>query len=1320
MATSYNGGSGDSGADFAHKPELPATEMHHKSPGPSNSGHGDDENDSVGKMQKILDELQVVSLSESSTIRHSLDLTQRSDANAFSNAMVKAGKLTKFQAANALKGRTHLLVVGEYTLLALLGQGGMGQVFKALHRHMDRVVAIKLISPAVVKNPETVARFHREVRTAAKLVHPNIVTAYDAGQQGVRHYLVMEFIEGVDLSRLIQKNGPLPTRQAVEFVLQAAYGLAHAHESGVIHRDIKPGNLLVNRAGQLKILDLGLARFNLRHDASVDLTHSGAVMGTAEYMAPEQATDIRHADHRVDIYSLGCTLYRLLTGNSPYQSDSFAGTLMAHRTTPIPSLREVRQDTPALLETLFRRMLAKHPNQRPATMREVVQLLEECLKESCQLGETVALVAADGKKSDAAQLQATEFDAQEFDWSDVPLSESPSLTNPLSNPAPPASHRTVVGGTGTPWLVGGALASIVLIGIFTLGAMLISHLHRPDTVIERETRVVERKVPIIEKPVATLNVTDEPKLPPTLPAMPHRDAAKWVLEQGGTVRVSVLNREPIDLYSIHQIPADDFIVDSIWLNDLAATSDQDMGRFAKLDSLRQLDISNTGVGDVGVRHISELKSLRLLNLHGTKVTPEAASSIGKLDGLTFLALTTALDDAGIEKLAPLQKLQSLTLTSDRVTDRGIKSIVKNHASLVTLMTDRMPITDSSVESLASLQRLRVLGLSVSPITDASVTSLRNMKGLTQLVIQGTRITPEGVADLQRALPQCLIFGGKYDPRRNVVRKILLAGGRATVAAPREVPIVLQNFNDLPDEFALLKIDFSGIRPLDLNQMLLEEVTQLDLSDSGCSPRQMVTIARQCPLLLDLDLAGTMVNDDHLDPLTLMLGLKRLDMTRTAITERAVLRLKQRLNDCDILFGIPIPSPDRPVAEWVLSIGGHVDISKTDGKGRETIRLLDDLPNREIKLLQITATNNPRMTNVELQRLSNLAHIQDLNLADCKGITDAGMVYLEKLQSLRTINLQQSGEITDLGVRSLAKLRNIKFYGFNSQPITNNAIMIIGKRPELLSLRIQGSKINDAGVRLIADNFPAIQSLNIKGTSITDRGMSELSRLTNLQSIAISDTIVSDATAQVISKLAKINRIEIDRTNLTDRGLFSLANLPLLKYLDCQATQVTNAGGARFRRNYPQIEVYFDQRRMLAELVLKKNGKIGVLLGHGRFLIIDRAENLPTTDFIITSVDLSGTKLHFTEIGTHTYGLSKELMELNLSGADFNGGDLANLDRQEVLQSLDLSNTAISDVHVVHLARIESLRKIDLRGTKLLPETLKKLQMALPNCTISGP
>jgi len=381
---------------------------------------------------------------------------QREDTRQLALELVKQGKLTRFQAQMLCQGKTKGLVLGSYVVLDKLGQGGMGMVFRARHRRMNRVVALKVLSPAITKNANAVQRFQREVEAAAKLDHKNIVAAYDAGEDKGVHFLVMEYVAGADLSNLVKKQGPLPVGAAVQCILQAAGGLAQAHSAGIIHRDIKPSNLLLDKKGTVKILDMGLARIEGGNApagaAAAELTQSGSIMGTCDYMAPEQALNTKHADQRADIYSLGCTLYYLLTGKAIYGGETAMEKLLAHRESPIPPLRPARPEVSKKLEGVYQKMVAKEPRDRYQTMAQVVTALEGCKVAS----DLTGLAAAIQSPVIRQPLPATVTDTY-GDFED--MTEAPAFQLPRRQPGK------------WKWLVAGAAvvaAAAVLVALTTI------------------------------------------------------------------------------------------------------------------------------------------------------------------------------------------------------------------------------------------------------------------------------------------------------------------------------------------------------------------------------------------------------------------------------------------------------------------------------------------------------------------------------------------------------------------------------------------------------------------------------------------------------------------------------------------------------------------------------------------------------------------------------------------------------------------------------------------------------------------------------------
>lgn len=290
--------------------------------------------------------------------------------------MVRDGVLTHFQAGLFLLGRTTGFTIGKYRILERLGTGGMGSVFLCEDTALRRRIAVKVLPRSVAKDPASLARFHREAHVTGVLDHPNIVHALDFCQDGDLFYLVMEFIDGVSFQEMVDKSGPMEIDRAAHYIKQTAEGLQHAHLNGLVHRDIKPGNILVDRTGVVKILDMGLARFtDSRNEAITTRFDDQSVMGTADYLAPEQALSLNEVDTRADLYSLGMTFYFLLSGHPPFKEGAIPQKLLWHQMKDPTPIREIRPEVSEELAEVLAKMIRKDPAQRYQTPGEVVEAL---------------------------------------------------------------------------------------------------------------------------------------------------------------------------------------------------------------------------------------------------------------------------------------------------------------------------------------------------------------------------------------------------------------------------------------------------------------------------------------------------------------------------------------------------------------------------------------------------------------------------------------------------------------------------------------------------------------------------------------------------------------------------------------------------------------------------------------------------------------------------------------------------------------------------------------------------------------------------------
>lgn len=344
---------------------------------------------------ELLESAAQVGLIDSETVD---DAKRRLSGQTVTDAvhdLVSRGVLTPLQAEFLIRGEPEsCILAGRYRLIEKLGEGGMGAVYRAQDQRLGRDVAIKVLPPTVARDPEAVARFKREAKALARVSHPNIVQAFDADEDGGRQFLVMEYVQGRDLLHIVAERGQLDPARVADFGFQAALALDHAHRKGLIHRDVKPGNLLLTSDGRIKLLDLGLARFVQDQVPAGNATMAGVGMGTPDYMAPEQFRDARSADVRSDIYCLGCTLYHLLTGHVPFPTDSVSAKYEKHERENATPIEEKCPDVPAGLVAAVQKMMAKRPEHRYQSAREVAEALAPFVASSSVVRNRVEATAS--------------------------------------------------------------------------------------------------------------------------------------------------------------------------------------------------------------------------------------------------------------------------------------------------------------------------------------------------------------------------------------------------------------------------------------------------------------------------------------------------------------------------------------------------------------------------------------------------------------------------------------------------------------------------------------------------------------------------------------------------------------------------------------------------------------------------------------------------------------------------------------------------------------------------------------------------------------
>ncbi|MDF1745722.1 MAG: protein kinase [Gimesia sp.] len=662
---------------------------------------------------------------------------------------------------------------------------------------MERRVALKTLPAAMTKDTQSIQRFQREVKAAAKLTHPNIVAAYDADEAKGTHYFVMEYVAGMDLSAIVKKRGVLKVDVAVDSILQAAKGLEFAHNKGVIHRDIKPANMLLDNEGTIKILDMGLARIeDEAHEIpATQLTQDGSVMGTVDYMAPEQAKDTHTADARSDIYSLGCSLYYLLTGESVYRGSTMVNRIMAHQNDAIPSLTGkhilISQD----VDAVFQKMVAKKPEDRFQSMSEVIRAIKACgVLESGSSSSTISSEPSDVALAEFLQNQKMASSPTIAMTAEKPLTDSQTETltsgfwdNTLGGTTfkPLQKRMQAIGKRG--WIIaGGVLASLILIAgivlkVDTPAGTIILEIDQPDLAgavvsVDDQQKITIKtgkdKEPIevvADEKTHTLKVTKggfetftkqfivkagdqetiKVRLVPSNMGIDNElkmngdiehEVAEWVIGMGGMVKIGVK-----EFTNIKQLPTSPFVIDDISLKD-TSVKDDDLKRLTGLKILNRLNLKNTLVSDTGLQYLKDIP-LQNIIIMNTQITDEGLGHLTNMPSLRHLNIcSTQISNSGVERLKDMKQLEFLNLGTSQIDDLGLGYLagLTNLKSLTIFSTQT---TDSGLKHLKGMEQLVNLGLGNTSITNAGLVYLKDLKSLEKLGLDSTSISDVGLQHL---------------------------------------------------------------------------------------------------------------------------------------------------------------------------------------------------------------------------------------------------------------------------------------------------------------------------------------------------------------------------------------------------------------------------------------------------------------------------------------------------------------------------------------------------------------------------------------------
>ncbi len=700
--------------------------------------------------------------------------------------------------------------LGPYLIESKLGEGGMGAVYKARHTKLDKIVALKVLPQQFTQKADSVARFEREMKAIGKLDHPQIVRAMDAGEINGTHYLAMEYVDGTDMQALVRSKGPMSIANACKAIRQAAQALAAAHNEGLVHRDIKPANLLVAKSGQIKILDLGLALLGDDSDENTELTRAGQTFGTPDYMAPEQWENVHGSDGRVDLYALGCTLYYLLVGHAPYNTEQFktaVGKMKAHVTAPIPSLCAIRKDVPAGLDAVYQKLMAKDPQDRYPNARDVAEALAPYTSSK--------QVAKDAAKSESDLGETQVFSTEKPSSGSVKIN-SEAISKPPVKPALDLSPNRVKSNRSTaspanpkrkPILFASVGAGICLLGILSFILSRGSSDGKPLAANDKTASATNVELPTIAiKPNDASSVFKDDQPPSTMPpeqdppiesspsktdtvepaiTIPEeikfvegtdlaaeRNAAKIALEE---LKIQQLVLRRIDTHELialnqdnKQLPSEDFVIVDVQFNQ-PSINDANIQVFKACKNINRIYIHDApALTTEGLDAFSDCIELKALILYySTNISGKVFELLHKFPKLEHLQIEgcQAVNALDVVEVKPVPSLKRIRFYGTLLDDTAMTKLAEAFPNVEAIEFDNDQPRHITFASIAKLPALKSARCFSSQITPQGIAALAKHSTLTDLTIcyMPSDATISMIAPLCKKLKSLTIITDSYTP-----------------------------------------------------------------------------------------------------------------------------------------------------------------------------------------------------------------------------------------------------------------------------------------------------------------------------------------------------------------------------------------------------------------------------------------------------------------------------------------------------------------------------------------------------------------------------
>jgi serine/threonine protein kinase len=1012
----------------------------------------------------------------------------------------------------------------QYEVIRELGRGGMGVVYLARNKLMDRLEVLKLLSQEMLGKPERVERFLREIQAAAKLHHPNVVAAYTAFPLGKMLVFAMEYVEGDDLAKLVRARGPLPILNACYFAYQTAQGLQHAHERGMIHRDIKPGNLILFRQGKkgtVKILDFGLAKVTSEQKIDGTLTQQGQMLGTPDYIAPEQTLDAQKADIRSDIYSLGCTLYQLLTGNPPFSGNTLYAVLQAHHVTEARMVNLVRPEVPVELAAVVAKMMAKDPSRRYQTPAEVAQALKPFLKpggltnhhpelepgvSKIDRPSSVPLAAAipiadDDETPHLAPMQ--EIEASER-WKS--LIDTPSLT---PSGALAAIHKRAR--RQPPWMWPSVAAGFVILAVVT--AVVVIHLGRTTVVIDVHDPGVEVAVKGTTLTITGPNqqsvkvVPGDQELTITSAGL-ETTTKSFTIKKGEkkTVTVSIRDSKLVAWLENEIAPPTPVREEKLTAKPLRTVPAQPHGRIAREIPANDMDGGKALIAPPTDGFVPLFNGKDFTNWtfpYGGQEKWSIGDGIIRGDG--FARIVTARSDYQDFHL----RLEVMT------TDTRNKAFIFRS-------------NDAAGQETNYRFHLGGLKFDGKSSWDLGTYLVKTGGGLTA----GDQTSTNGLVQLKTENISKPQIGTWHKVEIVAIRnafRMLLDG--------REISV----FRDDLARFPKGQIVF-GVG--DGCHLELRGIEIKEFSPNGAATAGLLQQRKTPPADADRKAAQ---------------AVSSLGGTVTI-----------RLHDEERGIGPGQALPDEPFVLLRIELQDKPELTDADLAPLEGISNLTSFDVRKV----------PKVTDAIIEHLQNSTGLQSFWFEGA-GVGDAGLQYLERFTKLKSLGLRitQVGDdamahlerltqlehlalggsrITSAGLSHVRGLTRLGILWIENTAVTDSGLAHLQGLSNLKTLTLFGTKVGDSGVAYL-EHLSQLEYLDLSGLGVTDVGIGHLRNLTNLKTLWIKETRITDAGAIHLSHLSKLEKLGIQGTRITDAGLLELKSLANLNMLLVDNTSITPAG-----------------------------------------------------------------------------------------------------------------------------------------------------------------